>query len=151
MAVGLDGAWARWSVPESALIRCAGSSGPAPEVGLYSRFSACCCGPTTAFMTVEACPNASDAPNPAIVWYVVAPLIAAVSAAAAGPAVAPSPTAIRATAVKPARIRNVTPRANPVIVRWLATMPPFRPVNGHQVVQAVPLTEKPVGAASLLV
>src|ERR1039458_269066 len=46
-----------------------------------------------AFSMVPACPKPSEAPNPAMVWNVDAPLMLAVSAAAAGPA---GPRAVKA-------------------------------------------------------
>ena len=41
---------------------------PAPEVGLYSRPSACCWTAEEAFITVLASPKPSEAPNPVMVW-----------------------------------------------------------------------------------
>src|SRR5579863_5312603 len=87
-------------VPESALIQLRKIVRPAPDVGLYRSFSTCCCTGDEAFITVDAWPKASEAPNPVIVWYVVAPLMVAVSAAAADPAPATSPPA--ASAIAPA-------------------------------------------------
>src|SRR5579863_1631683 len=84
-------------VPESALIQLRKIVRPAPDVGLYRSFSTCCCTGDEAFITVDAWPKASEAPNPVIVWNVVAPLMVAVSAAAAGPATATSPPAPSAT------------------------------------------------------
>src|SRR5258708_24596297 len=112
-------------LPESALIQLRKIVRPAPDVGLYSRPSACCWTDEEAFMTVCASPNASEAPNPVIVWNVVAPLMVAVSAAAAGPAAAtrpPAPSAIRpATEAASKRAR----RMNSGAVRGSATGPPY--------------------------
>src|SRR5258708_25300632 len=88
-------------LPESALIQLRKIVRPAPDAGLYSRPSACCWTDEEAFITVCASPNASEAPNPVIVWNVAAPLMVAVSAAAAGPAPATSPPAARAITPAP--------------------------------------------------
>jgi hypothetical protein len=64
--------------PGSALISLRKIVRPAPVVGLYRSASTCCWTEELAFMTVAAWPKASEAPNPVIVWNVVAPLIVAV-------------------------------------------------------------------------
>ena len=83
VALGPPGLFGSMVLPESALIQLRKIVRPAPDAGLYSRPSACCWTDEEAFITVCASPNASEAPNPVIVWNVVAPLIVAVSAAAA--------------------------------------------------------------------
>ena len=92
--------------PESALISLRRMVRPAPVVGLYRSLSTCCWTDDEASMTVAAWPNASEAPNPLMVWKVCAPLIVAVSAAAAGPAVTASPHSINASAPTPATTRG---------------------------------------------
>jgi len=71
--VGLLGAVGSMVMPGSALISFRSVVRPAPLVGLYSRLSTCCWTAAGSFITVWAWPNASDAPNPAIRWYLVAP------------------------------------------------------------------------------
>ena len=78
-------------LPESALISFRSMVSPAPVVGLYRSARTCCCTEDAAFMTVAAWPKPSEAPKPVIVWKVVPPLIVAVLAASAGPAVATRP------------------------------------------------------------
>ena len=68
-------------LPEVAPISLRRMVNPAPVVGLYRSASASCWTEEEAFITAAASPNASEAPNPAIVWYVVDPLIDALSAA----------------------------------------------------------------------
>ena len=84
VAVGADGAFGSIVSPESALISLRKMVRPAPPDVLYRYLSTCCWTDDDASMTVDAWPNPSETPKPAIVWYVVAPLIAAVSAASAG-------------------------------------------------------------------
>ena len=104
-------------LPESALIQLRRIVRPAPDVGLYRSFSACCWTDEEAFITVCASPNASEAPNPVIVWNVVAPLMVAVSAAAAGPAPATSPPAPSATTPATEAVSNRARRKNGGVVR----------------------------------
>ena len=54
-------------LPESALISFRRIVSPAPAVGLYSQLSACACSADGAFIREDAWPNASEAPNPAMV------------------------------------------------------------------------------------
>ena len=103
--------------PESALIQFRRIVRPAPDAGLYRSASACCCTDEDAFITVCASPNASEAPNPVIVWNVVAPLIVAVSAAAAGPAPATSPPAARVITPAPAAASIRARRKNGLVER----------------------------------
>ncbi len=84
MAVGEEGAFGSMVVPESALISLRKMVRPAPPDVPYRYLSTCCWTDDDASMTVDAWPNPSEAPKPAMVWYVVAPLIVAVSAASAG-------------------------------------------------------------------
>ena len=104
-------------LPESALIQFRRIVRPAPDAGLYRSFSACCWTDEEAFITVCASPNASEAPNPVIVWNVVAPLMVAVSAAAAGPALATSPPAARVSTPATDAASNRARRKNGFVVR----------------------------------
>ena len=112
-------------------------------------------------MTVCASPNASEAPNPVIVWNVVAPLMVAVSAAVAGPAWATSaPPASASTLAREAasnRVRRKTwglcgdePRDLRNAEKWCPAGGPPRPHRTGYGVQAVPLTANDAGAALLL-
>src|SRR5450631_1009541 len=85
-----------------------------------------------------------------MVWKVVAPLMDAVSAAAAGPATAASPAALIASVTTPTSARNAARRSTLDMVRGITTGPPLERI-GFQVLHAVPLTANAVGAASLLV
>jgi hypothetical protein len=55
--------------PASALTSLRKIVRPAPCVGLKSKLSTCLRTGAGAFISVLACPNPSDTPNPAMVWY----------------------------------------------------------------------------------
>ena len=112
-------------LPASALISLRSMVRPAPLTGLYSRLSACCCTEADAFITVWASPKPSDAPNPVMVWYVVAPLMDAVSWAAAGPAPAATPVPASRTVRAPAATRKAGRRQAREMSRGISTGWPF--------------------------
>ena len=116
--MGLDGAVGSMVPPESALISLRRIVSPAPEVGLNRSLSAWVWVAEAAFSMVLACPKPSDAPNPVMVWNVDAPLMVAVSAAAAGP---DGPRAVRA--VTPSKVAEAISDTLAVCFVSLRTVP----------------------------
>src|ERR1035438_3526020 len=83
---------------------------------------------------VLACPKPSDAPNPAMVWNVDAPLMVAVSAAAAGPA-------------GPRTVKTLTPSN---VTEAISDAPIVRLVGGNtEPLNTVPLNTGPLNTGPL--